>query len=313
MLPERIIIDCKPCSTDAAYAPVCRNSHTLTVVPFCATMLALRESWGLFICPQRTAILQASCSLNKNRQSRIAVLCVWYGGGHEMPKAVDGMKQCTACREVKPVSAFYLDRASPDGLAYQCKPCHRIVARRWKAAHRTEVIAKHKEWRHANPEKMRQYGLTNRERNREALRVRKKVYRETHREQVRAQEYAWVRANRDWVRAKSREYQARHPEVRRMKVRQRRARVKGAGGTIPVADWKNLLISLGSRCLCCGATGHLTLDHVIPLARGGTHTIDNAQPLCKSCNCRKQHRFVFDWRPYPEPLRLAPDFKVIWR
>lgn len=31
----------------------------------------------------------------------------------------------------------------------------------------------------------------------------------------------------------------------------------------------------------------LTLDHVIPLSKGGTHDSDNMQAMCDECNCRK--------------------------
>lgn len=32
-----------------------------------------------------------------------------------------------------------------------------------------------------------------------------------------------------------------------------------------------------------------TLDHIVPLSQGGSHTWDNAQLLCLSCNSRKSH------------------------
>ena len=32
-------------------------------------------------------------------------------------------KQCTKCKEVKPVSEFYKDKAKKDGLRPQCKEC----------------------------------------------------------------------------------------------------------------------------------------------------------------------------------------------
>lgn len=40
-------------------------------------------------------------------------------------------------------------------------------------------------------------------------------------------------------------------------------------------------------CRICGATEHLSVDHVVPLYLGGTNDFENLQTLCLSCNCRK--------------------------
>lgn len=43
----------------------------------------------------------------------------------------------------------------------------------------------------------------------------------------------------------------------------------------------------GHRCVTCGATKHLTLDHVIPRSLGGTNSDDNLQTMCRPCNQAK--------------------------
>lgn len=43
----------------------------------------------------------------------------------------------------------------------------------------------------------------------------------------------------------------------------------------------------GYRCVKCGTTEDLTLDHVVPLSRGGTHRIENREACCQSCNAAK--------------------------
>jgi len=48
-------------------------------------------------------------------------------------------------------------------------------------------------------------------------------------------------------------------------------------------------------CFYCGATAR-TLDHVVPLIRGGNHTVGNLVAACKSCNSRKQRRTIMEWR-----------------
>lgn len=46
----------------------------------------------------------------------------------------------------------------------------------------------------------------------------------------------------------------------------------------------------GGRCLRCGRTDDLTLDHIWPWSLGGRDTEDNLRTLCRSCNSKKGAR-----------------------
>jgi 5-methylcytosine-specific restriction endonuclease McrA len=41
----------------------------------------------------------------------------------------------------------------------------------------------------------------------------------------------------------------------------------------------------------------LTMDHLVPVIRGGKSTRGNLVPSCKSCNSERKHRLPFDDRP----------------
>lgn len=43
----------------------------------------------------------------------------------------------------------------------------------------------------------------------------------------------------------------------------------------------------GTQCVVCGSTKRIQIDHIVPVARGGTDNIKNLQPLCKKCNLSK--------------------------
>ena len=43
----------------------------------------------------------------------------------------------------------------------------------------------------------------------------------------------------------------------------------------------------GNRCLKCGSSNDLSIDHVVPLSKGGDNNTDNLQTLCKTCNSSK--------------------------
>ncbi|MXV92633.1 MAG: HNH endonuclease [Chloroflexi bacterium] len=71
------------------------------------------------------------------------------------------------------------------------------------------------------------------------------------------------------------------------------------------ADWQTeLTATYGERCANCGAVEGLTLDHVLPIARGGRSTLDNLQLLCGECN-RLKGKLRVDCR-YPPPQTPPP-------
>jgi len=43
----------------------------------------------------------------------------------------------------------------------------------------------------------------------------------------------------------------------------------------------------GNKCVQCPATSKLTIDHIIPVLRGGSDEPENLQTLCRSCNSQK--------------------------
>lgn len=56
----------------------------------------------------------------------------------------------------------------------------------------------------------------------------------------------------------------------------------------------------GHACLRCGSHRNLTIDHVVPLSRGGTNQIDNLQTLCGGCNGMKKSKTA-DYRSASTP------------
>lgn len=51
----------------------------------------------------------------------------------------------------------------------------------------------------------------------------------------------------------------------------------------------------GNSCLKCGSKYKLSLDHIIPISKGGKNCIENLQPLCKNCNSSKGSKII-DYR-----------------
>ena len=67
--------------------------------------------------------------------------------------------------------------------------------------------------------------------------------------------------------------------------------------------WRNRIAT--GVCHSCGrqsAPAELTLDHVVPLVRGGRSTKGNCVAACKECNTRKRDLLPTEWQEYLDSL-----------
>lgn len=79
----------------------------------------------------------------------------------------------------------------------------------------------------------------------------------------------------------------------RIRTHARRAAVRADAYTI--AEWLSVVELFNNSCAYCGSKHNLTMDHVVPIALGGTNTYRNIIPACKSCNSRKNSTELIAW------------------
>ena len=171
---------------------------------------------------------------------------------------------CSKCGIEKPLSEFRKKTKSRHGYSRSCRVCDAARDREYVRTHIQDMRAKSRQWRKDNPGRHVEY---------------QREYRKTY---VRDPEY-----NREWKR-KNRDAVVRH-------AHDRRARLYKSGGRYTKAEWIALCVRYDNRCAKCGEQKPLTVDHVIPVSKGGANTIDNLQPLCTSCNCHKWTKII-DYR-----------------
>ena len=59
-------------------------------------------------------------------------------------------------------------------------------------------------------------------------------------------------------------------------------------------------------CSYCGKKVNprdLTMDHIVPIIRGGKSTKGNVVPVCKECNDKKKYLLPMEWEEYLERLK----------
>lgn len=85
------------------------------------------------------------------------------------------------------------------------------------------------------------------------------------------------------------------PELDHDEIQRERAKARELRQT---AWWKRKRSS--GICHYCGGKfppRELTMDHLIPLVRGGRSVKANLVPACKPCNDRKKHSLPFEFDP----------------
>lgn len=190
-------------------------------------------------------------------------------------------KQCATCSAVKPISEFHVrrfNRKTKTGEPYvyehtsnSCKTCE----------HNARVEYGRTPW---GKESSRRQWETNEKRRNYANTPEGKAARERYRGTAKDQ----VRQSRQSVK--------------------RRSRVAADHGTLTAEEWAAVCALYHMTCAYCRSPlekdaelGHprkLTMDHVLPLIRGGTHTKDNVVPACWRCNERKGEAII---RPLAPP------------
>jgi hypothetical protein len=104
----------------------------------------------------------------------------------------------------------------------------------------------------------------------------------------------WKSENRDKVNEKRRST----PDYWRKYVGKRRALKSGADGFFSSSDIKSLLSSQKEKCAICKKSiknAKYEVDHIMPLALGGSNWPTNLQILCPSCNRSKGAKHPIDY------------------
>lgn len=176
------------------------------------------------------------------------------------------MLTCSVCAAQKPEEEFHRDSRSPGGRRKQCKPCRSEYMRDRYARDGDKIKAKLDAYRAANPEV------------------------------IRATDSARYYRDRD----KRIELATEHRHIRRDRIEGGQPD-KGITATA-------LRRRDGDRCHYCGREmtferskgrkyrpNRATVEHLLPISRGGRHIWTNVVLACWECNLQKHAKTVTEW------------------
>jgi 5-methylcytosine-specific restriction endonuclease McrA len=148
-----------------------------------------------------------------------------------------------------------------------------------------------KKWRADNPDKVREYTRRYYAKNsgkpefKERQYAANRVWRKANPEKRRELKDAWVKAN---------------PEKNAEYLHRRKARKAAVVSDLTDTQWQAILAfhssAEGTRCAYCfGVCEKVSVDHVVPIVKGGGHTATNVVPACLPCNWSKRDKELTLW------------------
>lgn len=203
------------------------------------------------------------------------------------------MKKCSKCGEVKPLEEFNKDKSRKDGRQVRCRECEKQRNRQYNKVNREQIAERKKQYHQDNREKQLEQNRQYHQDNRKKIAERKKQYCEANREKIVKRKKEYYQANRKQIAEYSKQYRKDNKEACKLREQKRRAREANAAGHCTPEQLQARFDYHGNRCVYCGSEENLTLEHMVPLSKGGTNWPANLAPACESCNCSKGARKTF--------------------
>ena len=178
------------------------------------------------------------------------------------------LKRCQVCgKEYRPASSNqkYCSECGPAAKA----EVHKTCSTRWNKENQEKARAADAKYRLANPEKHK---------------VCDSRWHWENLEKARAADAKFRRANRE-KRAVS------YNKWRTLKYTN-----TPIGEMLMSTEWLAILAEAAGHCHYCDKEAKLTLDHVIPLSKGGKHSADNVVAACGHCNSSKGNKTLAEWQ-----------------
>lgn len=216
------------------------------------------------------------------------------------------MKKCSRCARVLELEGFNKNKNSKDGRGVWCRLCsseknkERYLAnidalrdKRREQARDPEFQRQNRErtqrWRFENPQRARESFIRWKTTRPEDFKVSKKKHYEKNSDRYKKAARDRYQLKKDEIKKHISEWCRKNPDRVRLHGFRKRERKRNASGSAAPEQVAGRVLYYGGLCYVCRKKAD-AIDHVIPLASGGTCWPANLRPICTSCNSRKGAR-----------------------
>ncbi len=220
-------------------------------------------------------------------------------------------KKCTKCGETKELGEFPKQKNRKGAVVYRaaCKQCKKNYLKSYYSKNRDKQLSDMKA-RRDDPVKgaeikarKKAYAAT--ERGKELQAKRAASHYDSNKEAIKNRAKEWEAAKgSEYSRIRHAKWRNENREAARMHVKTRRT-LLSLGRSASIEQIKSRLDYYGNKCVYCGSTEKIEIEHRIPLSRGGTNFPANLVPACKTCNCKKGTKTETEYKNHLTSLENA--------
>lgn len=227
------------------------------------------------------------------------------------------MKTCSRCKADKDFYMFSKLKSSKDGFSYQCKECDRKcykdnkdriakyrldnkdkiadVRKKYYEKNKDKIAKYKKEYANINKEKLKQKRIDNKERIKEKM----NEWRLKNKDKIKESRKQYRKDNKDKIKKYQEENKEKFDKYQKEWHKSEKGKASSANAihkrrTITkqgdVTTQQILELKKAKHCYWCNISlknKTIHIDHYVPLAKGGKHTLSNLVIACSKCNLNK--------------------------
>ena len=182
-----------------------------------------------------------------------------------------GLKVCSKCGREIPVEQCGKDKRNKDGLKSVCRECENIITKQYYQEHKEE---------------RQQYRQQYDEEHKEKILQQHKQYGQEHKEEIKQRQQQYYQTPQGQI-------------VRFNNNNKRRKREEEQGAGINKEQWLEMMQFFDWKCAYSGVLvntkNNRSIDHIIPIVKGGEHEVWNCVPMDKNLNRSKKDKDMMEW------------------
>jgi 5-methylcytosine-specific restriction endonuclease McrA len=202
-------------------------------------------------------------------------------------------KVCKKCGYEKALNEFSNDSKKLDGLFNTCKECEKERRSKWDTKNKEQIKSVRHKYNMEHKQEISNYNKKKYYENPEYMIKKARQYTIDKKEIILKKKRKYYAKNRQHELNRCKKWAQENPEKACQKVAKRNAIKKAL--TIGKVDYTEIIKRDGYICHICGGEVNkddVHFDHVIPLSKGGSHSMDNIKVSHSHCNLVKFNKII---------------------